>query len=130
MTTPDEKVARHNEIKAFLASANKQFSELCAPYVQEQKEIAAWLHNFLHETKQNSGKTDNGTFYISVHTNPKIEDRTAYLDFCLDKWDEIGNELLQLGAPQMAAFKEYIEKHKDCPPGTSVSYFEKLNVKG
>lgn len=127
--TPDQKVARWNEIKTFLAGANKQFADLCAPYSQEQKEIEAWLHNFLNENRLKNVKTESGTAYISTLTQPKIADRTAYLDWCLANWDEAGNELLQIGSPQVAAFESYVEENKITPPGTTVTYFERLNIR-
>ena len=35
--TPDELVKEHQEIKAKLAAANKQFAELCAPLTNRQE---------------------------------------------------------------------------------------------
>lgn len=129
MTTPDQKVTRWHEIKAFLAGANKQFADLCAPYSQEQKEIEAWLHNFLNENKLDNIKTPNGTAYKSAITQPKIVDRTAFLDWALENWESSGNEMLQISAPQVEAFKNYVEEHKAVPPGTAVSVFERLNIR-
>ena len=139
-------VQEWNQIKAHLAEQSKAFAEFCKPYRERQDAIENAIHKFLNETNQQSARTEHGTAYKSVSTTPKIEDRNAYLDFCLDSWDEGGNEMLQLGAPQIDAFKKYMEMREKqleemkqrgalsndlsvTPPGTSVSFFEKVNIR-
>ena len=126
--TPDELVKEHQEIKAKLAAANKQFAELCAPLTNRQKEIESALHEFLLTNKLKNVKTETGTAYLSTLTQPKIVDRTAYLDWVLEDWDERG-EMLQIGAPQVTAFEAYVDENKAPPPGTAVAYFERLNIR-
>lgn len=125
----DEKVKRWNQLKAHLAQQAKVFADYCAPFRAEQEQIEAWLHDFLNRHKIRSVKSDHGTPYISTITKPKIEDRTKYLDWCLEHWETGGDELLQLSAPQVTAFKAYVEEHKEVPPGTSVTYFEQINIR-
>jgi hypothetical protein len=145
--TPDSKIERWNALKAHLSAQTKAFADYCAPFKTEQDEIEAWLHNFLLTTKQNSAKTDHGTCYLSTLTQPKITDRTAYLDWALEHWDEGGNEMLQIAAPQVGAFEAYMEARKKeleahaantgvlppdastTPPGTTVSFFTRLNIR-
>jgi hypothetical protein len=139
-------VKEWNQIKAHLAEQSKAFAEFCKPYRERQDAIENTLHAFLNENKLQNIRTQFGTAYKSVSTTPKIEDRDTYLDFCLDSWDEGGNEMLQLGAPQIDAFRKYMEmrerqleemKQKGAlpndlrvtPPGTSVSFFEKVNIR-
>lgn len=146
--TPAGKIQRWNELKQHLATQSKAFTDYCKQFRDEQDEIEGWLLNFLNTTGQNSAKTDAGTAYKSVLTQPKIVDRTAYLDWALDHWDTGGNEMLQIGAPQVSAFetfmelrkqvlKEYAEKNAGelppdaaiTPPGTEVSFFTRVNVR-
>ena len=145
--TPDAKIAKWNQLKAHLAAQTKAFSDYCKPFKEEQDAIEAWLHNFLLTTKQNSAKTDHGTAYLSTLTQPKIVDRTAYLDWALENWESGGNEMLQIAAPQVGAFEAFVERRKKeleahqantgqlpenasiTPPGTDVSYFQRLNIR-
>lgn len=146
--TPAAKIERWNALKQHLAAQTKAFADYCAPFKAEQDQIEAWLHNFLLTTKQNSAKTDFGTAYLSTLTQPKIVDRTAYLDWCLENWDSSGNEMLQISVPQVGAFEAYMDTRKKkleahvantggelppdastTPPGTSVSFFTRLNIR-
>ena len=145
--TPDSKIAKWQQLKQHLAAQTKAFADYCAPFKAEQDAIEAWLHDFLLQTKQNSAKTDHGTAYLSTLTQPKIVDRTAFLDYCLENWEKDGDALLQIGAPQVEAFEAFIERRKKeleahqantgqlpenasvTPPGTDVSYFQRLNIR-
>lgn len=126
--TPDELVREHQEIKAKLAAANKQFAELCAPMETRKREIESALHEFLLGNGGKAFKGSTGTAYLSTLTQPKIVDRTAYLDWVLESWDERG-EMLQIGAPQVTAFEAYVDENKAPPPGCAVGYFERLNIR-
>jgi hypothetical protein len=107
-----------------------RFTEHLAPTKNRLEEIKGILLGMLNEQKTNSMSTDNGTAYISTIMTPKITDRDKYLDFVNENWDEIGNELLQVSAPQKSALKTYMEEHQDQPPpGVEVSYFNRVNIK-
>ena len=108
--TPAAKIERWQQLKAHLAERSKAFSAYCEPFKEEQKSIEAWLLNFLNETKQDSARTEHGTAYKSTLCLPKIVDRDAFLDYCLDHWDDDGNAMLQISAPQIDAFKKYVEE--------------------
>jgi hypothetical protein len=146
--TPAAKIEQWNKLKQHIAAQTKAFADYCQPYKAEQEQIEAWLHNFLLTTKQNSAKTDHGTAYLSTLTQPKIVDRTVFLDWALENWEAGGNEMLQISAPQVGAFESYIEHRKKeleahvantggelpadaqiTPPGTSVSYFTRVNIR-
>jgi hypothetical protein len=107
-----------------------RFTEHLAPTKKRLEEIKGILLGMLNEQKTNSMSTDNGTAYISTIMTPKITDRDKYLDFVNENWDSIGNELLQVSAPQKTALKTYMEEHNDAlPPGVEVSYFNRVNIK-
>ena len=107
-----------------------RFTEHLAPTKKRLEEIKGVLLGMLNEQKTNSMSTDNGTCYISTIMTPKITDRDKYLDFVNENWESIGNELLQVSAPQKSALKTYMEEHNDAlPPGVEVSYFNRVNIK-
>lgn len=147
VNTPASLVERWNSLKAHLAAQTKAFSDYCKPFRDEQEQIEGKLLDFLNTNKLNNIKTEAGTAYKSTLTQPKIVDRDKYLDVCLDNWDDFGNELLQIGAPQIAAFELYMERRKVwleayvkengqlpddpsvTPPGTEVNYFTRVNIR-
>lgn len=140
-------VARYHELNAFLDKQNEAFAAFCKPYREEIEAIQSTLLGFLNDAKQNGGKTDHGSFYKSTLTRPKIVDRNAYLDYIFQNWNEGGNAMLQVGAPQLDAFKDYVEHREKeleahvanlgklpddtslTPPGIEVTYITKLNIR-
>lgn len=127
-STPDALIQEHQLLKERITLANKQFEELCAPLKTRQREIESALHEFLLGTGGKNFKGSTGTAYLSTITTPKVVDRTVYLDWILESWDERG-EMLQIGAPQVGAFEEYVDTNKAPPPGCAVSFFERLNIR-
>jgi hypothetical protein len=123
-------VAEYNKLDDWIAGETKRFGEHLAPHKKRCDEIKGILLGILNEQKTNSMSTDNGTAYISTITTPKVVDRDKYLDFVNENWDDIGNELLQVGAPQKDALKQWLEDHQNQPPpGIEVSYFNRLNIR-
>ncbi len=130
MTTAADLIAEHTKLDDWCAAETKRFGEHLAPHKKRMDAIKATLLEMLNEQKTNSMSTDNGTAYISTITTPKVIDRDKYLDFVNENWDDIGNELLQVGAPQKDALKQYLEDHQNQPPpGIDVSYFNRLNIR-
>jgi len=123
-------VQEHIKLDDFIDSENKKFADHLKPHKKRQEEIRNLLLSLLNEQKTNSMSTDHGTAYISTIMTPKINDRDKYLDFVNENWDDIGNEMLQLSAPQKDALKNFIETHDNkTPPGVEVSYFNRLNIR-
>jgi hypothetical protein len=116
----------------FVESENKKFKKHLAAHQKRMEEIRNLLLQICNEQKTNSLNTNAGTAYISTILTPKIVDREAYLDFVFDEstYDEYGNEMLQLSAPQKDRLRAYIEAHDNQPPpGVEVSYFNRLNIR-
>lgn len=141
-------VEEWQRIKAHLTTQAKAYAEYAAPYNERKAAIENQLHAFLNENKLDSSKTEFGTFHKIHSTTAKIVDRTVFLDWCLENWDAFGNELLQIGAPQITAFKAFMETRKKAieewaavhdgelpvdaslyPPGTDASFFESIGVR-
>ena len=129
MLSAADLVAEHVKLDDFLTAETKRFNDHMAPVKKRMEEIKSILLGMLNEQKQNSASTDNGTYYISTIMTPKLNNRDAYHDWCLDNWDEAGSEMLQIGLPQKDALKNYLEAHNQCPPGVEVSYFNRLNIR-
>jgi hypothetical protein len=123
-------IKEHTTLDDWIAAETKRFGEHLAPTKKRCDEIKGILLGMMHEQKQNSMSTDNGTAYISTITTPKVIDRDKYLDFVWKCWDNGGNEMLQLGAPQKDSLKEYLEANQNQPPpGVEVNYFNRVNIR-
>ena len=60
--------------------------------------------------------------------NTKIEDQAALFDFIAEHWEEVGDEA-KLNI-KIDAVKQHMEQNDGRPPpGMSVSYFTRLNIK-
>jgi hypothetical protein len=130
MTTAVDLITEFTKLDDWIAGETKRFTDHLAPHKKRMDEIKATLLGMMTEQRLNSMPTDVGTAYISTITTPKVIDRDKYLDFVNEKWDEIGNELLQVGAPQKDALKQYLEDNKNQPPpGIEVNYFNRVNIR-
>lgn len=128
--TADELVKEYNELDDVVAAASKKFSELMKPRNDRMEEIKNLLLGMLNEQGAENIKTQHGTAYKSIITTPKATDKVKFLDFCLENWDTIGNELLQIGAPQKAALQQYRDEHNgQLPPHVSITEFTRLNIR-
>ncbi len=62
--------------------------------------------------------------------SPSVTDNNEYLDYCLENWEDGGNEMLQLRAPQVTAFRAYMDKNEGkLPPGTAVAVNTSVNIR-
>ena len=118
------------QLNAWLTSEGKKMSDYFAPYRQRLAELDQLLLAASNEQKWENFKTEHGTAYRQTTLTPKIEDRDKFLDFCLDNWNEIGNSLMQLRAPAVEAFREYMDAHeKAFPPGTTGTFDTHINIR-
>jgi len=119
------------------AQANK-FNEFLKPHREKIEALKMQLHEQLlklNEAKQGehpraSISTDAGTAYLSTIVSPKIDgDKTQFLDWILDRWDERG-AMLQIGAPQKNALQEYVDSNNgQLPPHVTTSSITRVNVR-
>lgn len=136
--TADDLVVEALKLKDHVAAQTKAFNEYCAKYKSRIEEIENQLLAMLNEQKIESVRTDHGTAYkstlLNVSVSPDGEDyngargREAVLDFALEHWDAIGNDLL-LVSVQKDAVKRYLEEHGKPPPGVQTSWFTRVNIR-
>ncbi len=129
----------------WLEAETKRFGEHVKPTKLMLEAIKDEFLRRLNERKADSTKTDVGTAYKSTIMNiaispegapyqvdgvlePKVG-RDALLDFCLDHWEEIGNDLLIINA-QKDSVKRWMEEHSgQAPPGLKISHFTRINIR-
>jgi hypothetical protein len=133
MSTPDDLVAEYVQLDAYVDKETKRFSDHIKPTKARMEAIKNELLAMMIEQKTDF-KTEHGTAYRSTITTPKIENKDVFLDWVLEDWDNRG-ALLQIGAPQIDAFRDYVDARRAeqattiTPPGTTVSYFTRVNIR-
>jgi hypothetical protein len=143
--TAEQLIAERFAIDDKIKAANKVLAEHVAPHKARMEQIDIELMTILNQMGDDKASisTDVGTAYkshlLNVSIDPESEycnetdgvscGRMALLDFALEHWDEIGNELL-LVQPQKDAVKSYMESHDgNPPPGLKISWFTRVNVR-
>ncbi len=113
-----------DEVKAGTAKLN----EWAKPKKERIAEIENEIQRRLIERGADSTRTDAGTAYISHLLNAKVEDNGSLFDWAADHWGEIGADVKLNIA--LAIVKNYMEQNAgNPPPGMSVSYYSRLNIK-
>jgi hypothetical protein len=135
---PAQLIAEILQLDGWIDAQTSKFNDFLKPHRESIEALKMQLHEQL--LKLNEAKpgehpkasiaTGAGTAYLSTIVTPSIDgDKTNFLDWCLDSWDERGG-MLQIGAPQKAAFQEYLDAHQgQLPPNTKVSSITRVNVR-
>jgi len=135
---PAQLIAEILQLDGWIDAQTSKFNDFLKPHRESIEALKMQLHEQL--LKLNEAKpgehpkasiaTGAGTAYLSTIVTPSIDgDKTNFLDWCLDSWDERG-AMLQIGAPQKAAFQEYLDAHQgQLPPNTKVSSITRVNVR-
>ena len=141
--TAEQLIAEHNKLDDWLKAETKRFSEFMKPHKERLEAIGNQLLALSNTQKWDSIKTDAGTAYRSTLLNVSVSPdglpyergeeksigREALLDFALDHWDDIGNDLLLVSA-QKDAVKKYMEANEGKPPpGIVTGWFTRINIR-
>ena len=137
-------VAEHLKIEEWIKAESKRFGEFMKPHKERLEEIGNQLLALSNTQKWDSIRTDAGTAYRSTLLNVSVSPdgptyettdkgvavgREALLDFALDHWDDIGNDMLLI-SPQKDAVKKFMEDNGGKPPpGVKTSWFTRINIR-
>ena len=144
----EQLVKRFIDLDDWVKAEKKRFANFMEGHTQKLEVIRNEFHRRLIERKSDSTKTEYGTAYKTTLFNLAVtpeetapytreidgvvtesRGREALLDFALDHWDEIGNELLMIDA-QKDAVKRWMEEHNGLPPpGIKMTPFIKVNIR-
>jgi hypothetical protein len=92
-------------------------------------------------TKKANSKTEHGTAFRVRHVRAKVIERDKFLDFCLENWEQVGSEILDVSAvtsgfsDEKGAFFDYVAAHRDqqgnehFPPGLEVERTVSVNIR-
>lgn len=136
--SPGSLIAEILQLDDWVDSQMHKVNEFLKPHREKIEALKMQLHEQLlklNEAKDGehpkaSISTSAGTAYLSTVVTPSIDgDKTNFLDWCLEQWDERG-AMLQIGAPQKAALQEYQDGHNgQLPPHVKVSSLTRVNIR-
>lgn len=126
--TDDALITENFKIEDLIKAAQTKFSEWALPHKTRLAEIEAEISRRLLERNAKNTKTDSGTAYFSDLLNAKVESVEALFDFVADHWETVGGEA-KINLP-VDAVRTYMETNEGKPPpGMSISFFKRLNIK-
>ena len=128
--TAAELVAEALRLKQDIEMEAREFEVAIKPLTEQLEQVKNQLQAEMNRQGCTSVKTENGTAYISTIVSPSFSDgdKIAFLDWCLEDWDTRG-AMLQIGAPQKSALKEWIELNDgELPPHVTTSVFTRVNI--
>lgn len=124
----DALIAENFKLEDLIKAAQAKFNEWAAPHKTRILEIENELSRRLLDRKANNTKTDSGTAYFSDILNSKVEKVDLLFDYVADHWEEIGGEI-KIAVP-VDTVRTYMEANDGKPPpGMSISFYKRLNVK-
>jgi hypothetical protein len=125
----DDLIKRHNEINEFVKAEGKKFSEYCKPFNAEMEQIENQLLALFQAQGVEKLSTEHGTAYTSTLMTPKVENFDVALDWAMENWNVLGMDMVQV-RPKVEALRTYMDNNGGkLPPGISVSYFTRLNIR-
>lgn len=136
--SPAALIAEIIALDDWIDAQQKRFDEHVKPSREKIEALKNQLQDrllVLNEAKSGeypkaSIATGAGTAYLSTIITPSIEgDKTRFLDWVIENWDERG-AMLQIGAPQKTALQEWQDEHQgQLPPFVKTSVMTRVNIR-
>jgi len=126
--TDNDLIAENHKLEDLIKAAQAKFDEWAKPHKARIGEIEGLLRMRLTERGADSTKTDAGTAYFSNIMHTKVESVPLLFAFVADNWDDLGADT-KISLP-VGKVRECMDAHDaQPPPGMSISYFNRLNIK-
>lgn len=125
-------VEQHQKLRRHLDAQELAFKEYCKPYREQMEKLEAEISAAMHKAGMKSVKTEFGTPILSEITTPRIktDERDGYIDWCMENWSTYGGQMLQIGAPQVTAVREYMDKNEGrLPPHIEISTALRFSIR-
>jgi hypothetical protein len=124
MPTIGEMIAQHQEIKRHVERETEAFSTAIKPFSDALTVIEQQILVELDKQGLKNSKSEHGTAYKSETMSVKVDDREKYLQFVqAGNWKFLDARVLK------EPVAEWIEAKKTPPPGVSVGYNIKCNIR-
>ncbi len=107
-------VQSRQQLRTYIDGETTRLSEFLKPYREQMQKLDAEITAMMTQQGLTSMKTDTGTAILSHIDSMSIipEERDAYIDWCLEHWDEYGGEMMQIAKPKVSAVRAFMESHE------------------
>lgn len=122
ITTMVERYIAARDLKAKIVAKHK---EKLAPLDAAMEKTEAAILAFFNKHGMDSAKTEAGTAYRAVKSSATVTDMDALLEFVRknDAWHFLEKRVAK------TAVDEFVEAHKNLPPGVAYNQMASLNVR-
>jgi hypothetical protein len=124
-TTVDKRVGQYIQIRNALKKMDEEFEAKRKPLVEIQQILSGWMQAFLEKSGSESVKTASGTCYQSTRYTASLADPEAFMKFVITNQ---AYDLLDRKA-NATACRDYVEEHKNLPPGVNISAIRTVGVR-
>lgn len=122
-------VAEHQQIRQHLDVQEETFKKYKEPYAKRLEELQAQISATMTQQGIKSFKTDTGTAILSTIVSPRLLDKTKFLDWVLDDWDNRG-AMLQIGTPLKETITEFMDANNgNLPPFVETSSMVRFSIR-
>jgi hypothetical protein len=145
----DEVVKKYVTLREIKRDLEKDHEEALKPINEQLEKIETWLLGRMNEDGVDSYKTREGTAYKTKKTSCQMADGQMYREFIfapvvkrfVDIWGENVGPMVQTIIQEASRWnlvdfralkkgvEEYIEDHKQVPPGLNVTQITTVNVR-
>lgn len=121
----DEHIELYIAVRAKIKQLDAAHEKSKEKYVDVLNRINGWLTSFLDSAKVDSVKTKYGTAYTTTRHTASLADPEAFMKFVTE------NGLFDLlnRSANPSAVKDYVEEHKQLPPGCNLNAIRTIGVR-
>lgn len=121
----DKRVLQYVQLRDEIKKLETEFEEKIAPYKAARDKLGALLLSELNKQQAESIRTMHGTLYKKSHKSASIVDKELFWNFVVEgkRWELIDKRA------NVQACADYIEEHKELPPGINYTNFITAGVR-
>lgn len=119
------RVKQYVDVRDKLKQMDEAHDKARADIVAVKDLLEGWIQQFMDTAGVTSVKTDHGTTFTTTRYSASLADPAAFMDFVV-KTNQL--ELLDRKA-NVTAVRDYVETHKQLPPGVNLSARTTVNVR-
>jgi hypothetical protein len=106
------------KLRDWMDAETERFNSFLKPHNEQREAIANEINRRMIEQQVDNFTVKGiGTAFKQIRNAYKSEDKTSFLDWVLDNWDQWG-AMLQIGNPQADAVKSYMDSNSGQLPPT------------
>jgi hypothetical protein len=118
-------ILEYRNLRAEKEATEARHKEELKPIKDQMEMLEGMMLDNLNKSGQKNASTDNGTAMRKTVVSTTCADPSAFFDFVREneEWDLIERR------PSKTAVIDYVEKHKEVPPGVNYTQLVKVEVR-